>query len=68
MIVVSTTPMGNLASVFFGESSQIGFNFGDYENSMDSQTSINVNALMAYSTDMDEKFAMMDQTIEALKK
>ncbi|KAK4733917.1 hypothetical protein R3W88_008178 [Solanum pinnatisectum] len=29
---------------------------------------MNVNALMSDSTDMDEKFAMMDQTIEALKK
>ncbi|KAG5584977.1 hypothetical protein H5410_045411 [Solanum commersonii] len=29
---------------------------------------MNVNALVADSTDMDEKFAMMEQTIEALKK
>ena len=35
---------------------------------MDSPTSMNVNALMAESTDMDEKFTMMEQTIESLKK
>jgi len=67
-MVVSATPRGNLASVFFGEFSQIGSNFGESEDSMDSPTSMNVNALMADSTDMDEKFAMMEQTIEALKK
>ncbi|KAH0661858.1 hypothetical protein KY290_027773 [Solanum tuberosum] len=59
---------GNLASVFFGEFSQIGSNFGESEDSMDSPTSMNVNVFMADSTDMDEKFAMMEQTIEALKK
>ncbi|KAH0645173.1 hypothetical protein KY284_033057 [Solanum tuberosum] len=67
-IAVSATPRGNLANVFFGEFSQIGSNFGESEDSMDSPTSMNVNALMADSTDMDEKFAMMEQTIEALKK
>ena len=35
---------------------------------MDSSTSMNVNALIADSTDMDEAFAMIKQTIEALKK
>ncbi|KAH0781231.1 hypothetical protein KY290_000829 [Solanum tuberosum] len=35
---------------------------------MDSPTSINVNALMADSTDMDEKFATLELTIQALKK
>ncbi|KAG5606837.1 hypothetical protein H5410_028329 [Solanum commersonii] len=44
----------NLASVFFGELSQIGSNFGESDNSMDSPTSMNVNALMADSTNMDE--------------
>ncbi|KAH0722602.1 hypothetical protein KY289_005646 [Solanum tuberosum] len=67
-IVVSATPRGNLASVFFGEFSQISSNFGESEDSMDSPTSMNVNVLMTASTDMDEKFAMMEQTIEALKK
>ncbi|KAK4723920.1 hypothetical protein R3W88_026699 [Solanum pinnatisectum] len=67
-MVVSATPRGNFASVFFGEFSQIGSNFGESEDSMDSPTSMNVNALMANSTDMDKKFAMMEQTIEALKK
>ncbi|KAH0725415.1 hypothetical protein KY284_001280 [Solanum tuberosum] len=67
-MVVSATPRGNLASVFFGEFSQIGSNFGESEDSMDSLTSMNVNALMTDSTDMDEEFEMMEQTIEALKK
>ncbi|KAK4716567.1 hypothetical protein R3W88_014905 [Solanum pinnatisectum] len=67
-MVVSVTPRGNLASVFFGEFSRIGSNFGESEDSMDSPTSMNVNALMADSTDMDEKFVMMEKTIEALKK
>ncbi|KAG5576878.1 hypothetical protein H5410_057012 [Solanum commersonii] len=68
MMVVSATPRGDLASVFFGEFSQIGSNFGESGDSMDSPTSMNVNALMADSTDMDKKFAMMEQTIGALKK
>uniref|UniRef100_M1DLQ6 Uncharacterized protein n=1 Tax=Solanum tuberosum TaxID=4113 RepID=M1DLQ6_SOLTU len=67
-MVVTATPRGNLALVLFGEFSQIGSDFGESEDSMDSPTSMNVNALMADSTDMDEKFAMMEQTIEALKK
>ena len=67
-MIVSATPRGNLAPVFFEESSQIGSNFGESEDSMDSPTSMNVNALMADSTDMDEKFAMMGKTIEALNK
>ena len=67
-IVVSSIPRGNFVSVFFKESSQIGSNFGDSEDLMDSPTSMNVNALMDDSTDMDEKFAMIEQTIDALKK
>ena len=62
-MVVSATPRGNLVSVFIGKSSQIGSIFDDSEDSMDSQGSMNVNALMADSTDMDEKFAMMEQTL-----
>ncbi|KAK4737614.1 hypothetical protein R3W88_001311 [Solanum pinnatisectum] len=68
MMVVSATPKGNLTSVFFGEFSQTGSNFGEFEDSMDSPTSMYVNALMFDSTDMDGKFVMMEQTIEALKK
>ena len=60
---VSATPRDNLAYVLFGEFSQIGSNFGESEDSMDSPTSMNVNALMDDSTDKDEKFAMMEQTI-----
>ncbi|KAH0725032.1 hypothetical protein KY284_000897 [Solanum tuberosum] len=68
MMVVTATPRGNLASLFFVKISQIGSNFYESEDSMDSPTSMNVNALMADSTDMDEKFAMLEQPIEALKK
>ena len=67
-IVVSAIPRGNLEYVFFGESSQNDSNFGDFEDLMDSPTSMNVNALMDDSTDKDENFAMMEQTIESLKK
>ena len=67
-MVVSATPRGNLVFVFFGDSSQIGSNFGDSEDSMDSPTSMNVNALMAYSIDINDKFAMMEQTNADLKK
>lgn len=35
---------------------------------MDSPTSMIVNSLISYSTNMDEKFAIMEQIIEALKK
>ena len=45
-MVISATPRGNLTSVFFGKFSQIGSNFGDSEDSIDSPTSMNVNALM----------------------
>ncbi|KAH0776474.1 hypothetical protein KY290_007885 [Solanum tuberosum] len=68
MMVAIATPRGNLASVLSREFSQIGSNFGESEYSMDSPTSMSVNSLMADSTDIDEKFAMMEQTIEALKK
>ncbi|PHT79572.1 hypothetical protein T459_17624 [Capsicum annuum] len=63
-----TTARGNLASMFFGELSLTGSNFGEPEDSTDSPVSTKINALMADSTDMDEKFAMMEKTIEALKK
>ncbi|KAK4362222.1 hypothetical protein RND71_017463 [Anisodus tanguticus] len=54
--------------MLFDELSQTGCNFDESEDSMDSPISMKVNTLMADATDMDEKFAMMDQTIEALKK
>ena len=67
-MIMSATSKGKLASVFFEQSSQISSNFGDSEDSMDSPTSMYFNALMADLTNMDEKFVMMEQTIEALKK
>ncbi|KAG5586543.1 hypothetical protein H5410_046977 [Solanum commersonii] len=63
----TATSGGNLAFVFFGEVSQIGSNFGESEDLMDSPTSMNGNSSMADSTDMDEKFAMLEKTIESLK-
>ena len=55
MMVVSSTPRGNLAAVFFGEFSQIGSNFGESEDSIDSPTSMNINAFMDDSIDMDKR-------------
>ncbi|KAH0696228.1 hypothetical protein KY290_013583 [Solanum tuberosum] len=59
---------GNIASKLFDELSHSGFNFGESKNSTDSSNSTKVNLLMVDATDMDKKFAMMEQTIEALKK
>ena len=67
-MVITATPRGNLAFVLFGEFSQIGSNFGGFEDSIDSPISINVNDLMDESIYMDKKFSMMEKTIEALKK
>uniref|UniRef100_M1D8J1 Uncharacterized protein n=1 Tax=Solanum tuberosum TaxID=4113 RepID=M1D8J1_SOLTU len=58
----------NIASKLFDELSHSSFNFGESENSTDFSISTKVNSLMADATDMDEKFAMMEQTIGALKK
>ncbi|KAH0644592.1 hypothetical protein KY284_032476 [Solanum tuberosum] len=68
MMIVTAIPEGNFVFVLFEKLSQIGSNVGESNNLMDSPTSMIVNALMADSTDMDDKFAMMEQTIEALKK
>lgn len=62
-----TTSRGNLVSMFFGKLSLIGSNFCKPKDSTDSPVSTKVNSLMDDSIDMDEKFAMMEQTIEALK-
>ncbi|KAG5590081.1 hypothetical protein H5410_040595 [Solanum commersonii] len=59
---------GNIASKLFDELSYSGFNFCESKNSVDSLISTKVSSLMVDATDMDEKFAMMEQTIEALKK
>ncbi|KAG5600007.1 hypothetical protein H5410_031377 [Solanum commersonii] len=59
---------GNIASKLFDEFSHSGFNVGEYKNSTDSSILTKVNSLMVDATDMDEKLAMMEQTIEALKK
>ncbi|KAH0734917.1 hypothetical protein KY285_010624 [Solanum tuberosum] len=61
-------PGGIITSKLFDELSYSGFNFGESKNSVDSSISKKVNSLMVDATDMDKKFAMMEQTIEALKK
>uniref|UniRef100_M1DLK1 Uncharacterized protein n=1 Tax=Solanum tuberosum TaxID=4113 RepID=M1DLK1_SOLTU len=68
MTLKTAIPGDNIASKLFDELSHSGFNFGEYKNSTDSSISTKVNSLMVDATDMDEKFAMMEQTIEALKK
>uniref|UniRef100_M1DCA0 Uncharacterized protein n=1 Tax=Solanum tuberosum TaxID=4113 RepID=M1DCA0_SOLTU len=68
MMIVTAIPEGNFVYVLFEKLSQIGSNVGESNDLMDSPTSMIVNALMADSTDMDDKFAMMEQTIKALKK
>ncbi|KAK4740182.1 hypothetical protein R3W88_003879 [Solanum pinnatisectum] len=59
---------GNIASKLFDELSHFGSNFSESKNSTDSSISTKVNSLMVDATYMDEKFTMMEQTIEALKK
>ncbi|KAG5576230.1 hypothetical protein H5410_056364 [Solanum commersonii] len=55
-MVVTATLRGNLASVFFGEFSQISSNFGESEDSMDSPTSMNdVEESLAKSRFQNEK-------------
>ncbi|OIS96953.1 hypothetical protein A4A49_50530 [Nicotiana attenuata] len=52
----------------FDELSPTTSNLGGFEDLVDSSVSTKVNALMTDATNMDEKFAMMEQTIEVLKK
>ncbi|KAK4729991.1 hypothetical protein R3W88_022979 [Solanum pinnatisectum] len=68
MTLKTAIPGGNIASKLFDELSHSSFNFGEYKNSVDSSISTKVNSLMVDATNVDEKFAMMEQTIGALKK
>ncbi|PHT74991.1 hypothetical protein T459_22268 [Capsicum annuum] len=68
MTAEAAAPGGNLTSLLCDEFSQVGVNFSESEDSTDSPASTKVNALMADATDMDEKFAIMEQTIEVLKQ
>ncbi|KAH0642339.1 hypothetical protein KY289_033313 [Solanum tuberosum] len=68
MTLKTTIDGGNIASKLFDELSHFDFNFGEYKNSTDSSISTKVNSLMVDATEMDEKFAMMEQTIKALNK
>ncbi|KAF3675667.1 hypothetical protein FXO38_04674 [Capsicum annuum] len=68
ILAVTTTPGGNFASMLSDEPSKTGYNFGESENLMNSPTSMKVNTFMVDAINLDEKLAMMEQTIEALKK
>ena len=68
MTLKTAIPGGNIASKLFDELSYSGFNFGESKSSTDSSISTKVNSFMVDATGMDEKFAMMKQTIKALKK
>ncbi|KAH0743017.1 hypothetical protein KY290_031010 [Solanum tuberosum] len=68
MTFKTTIPGGNIVSKLFDELSHSGFNFGEFKNSEDSSISTKVNSLMVDAPNMDEKFTMMEQTIETLKK
>ncbi|KAF3622660.1 RNA-directed DNA polymerase -like protein [Capsicum annuum] len=68
MTAEATTPGSNLTSLLYDKFSQTGINFSEYEDSTDSSVSTKVNALMADATNMDEKFTIMEQNIEVLKK
>ncbi|OIT29925.1 hypothetical protein A4A49_51406 [Nicotiana attenuata] len=59
---------GNTPFSMFHKLSQTASNLGGFEDLVDSSVSTKFNALMTNTTNMDEKFAMMEQTIEVLKK
>ncbi|PHT53836.1 hypothetical protein CQW23_08298 [Capsicum baccatum] len=65
---VTTTPGGNFTSILSDEPSETSYNFGESQKLMNSPTSTKVNTFRVDAIDLDEKFAMMEQTIEALKK
>ena len=68
MTIKTPIPWGNIASKLFHELSYSSFNFGDSKSSTDSSISTKANSFMVDTIDMDEKFIMMEQTIEAYKK
>ncbi|KAH0727828.1 hypothetical protein KY285_003545 [Solanum tuberosum] len=68
MTLVTAISVGNIASTLVDELSHSGFKFGKSANSMNSSIPKKVNTLMVDTTDMDEKFAMMEKTIETLMK
>ncbi|KAK4737514.1 hypothetical protein R3W88_001211 [Solanum pinnatisectum] len=67
MTLKTAIPRGKIASKLFDELSHSSFNFGESKKSTDSSNSTKVNSLMVNTTNMDEKFTMMEQTIEALR-
>ncbi|KAG5575662.1 hypothetical protein H5410_055796 [Solanum commersonii] len=68
MTLVTVILGGNFASMFCDELSQPSFNFGESKSSTYFSISTKFNSFMVDAIDMDEKFAMMEQTIETLKK
>ena len=61
-------PGDNIASKLFHELSHSGFNFGESKSSTDSSNSTKANSFVVDTTDMEDKFAMIEETIEALEK
>ena len=68
MTLKTAIPGGNITSKLFHELSYSSFNFGESKSSTDSSISTKSNSFMVNAAAMDEKFAMMEQTVEALKK
>ena len=68
MTLKTAIPGGNIATKLFDELSYPGFNFCESKSSTDSSISTKSNSFMVDAAAMDEKFAMMEQTVEALKK
>ena len=68
MTLKTAIPRGNIASKLFDELSHSGFNFGESKSSTDSSNSTKANSFVVDTTDMEDKFAMIEETIEALEK
>ncbi|XP_070041500.1 uncharacterized protein [Nicotiana tomentosiformis] len=65
----ATTIFGsNTPFSLFDKLSPTASNLGEFEDLVDSPVSTKVNSLMTDASNMDETFAMMEQTIEVLKK
>ncbi|KAG5615305.1 hypothetical protein H5410_015129 [Solanum commersonii] len=68
MTFKTTIPGANITSKLCDEHSHSSFKFGESKNLVNSSISTKVNSLMVDTTDMDEKFSIMEQTIGALTK
>ena len=68
MTLKTAIPRDNIVSKLFNELSHSGLNFSESKSSTDSSISTKDNSFMVDEADMEEKFSMMEQIIEALKK